>query len=83
MDRSVSPEILEFSVDGQVSFRISEQEVGASTWRQAVHHGHFIVANVAMGGAMPNAVSGTVTPGSATEPGKPMIIDYIAVWTTG
>lgn len=74
--------MLEFSVDNQVNFRISEDEVGESTWRQAVHHGHFIVTNVAMGGAMPNAVSGTGTPGTTTEPGQSMIIDYIAVWTT-
>lgn len=82
IDRSVSPETLEFSVDGQVGFRITESEVGTSTWKQAVHHGHFIVTNVAMGGAMPDAVSGGNTPGSATEPGKQMLIDYIAVWTT-
>lgn len=83
IDRSVQPEAVEFSVDGVVSFRITEDEVGTNTWRQAVHRGHFIVTNVAMGGAMPNAVAGYSTPGSSTKGGVAMEIDYIAVWTTG
>lgn len=82
IDRSVFPEAVEFSVDNQVSFRITEDEVGVDTWRQAVHHGHFIVTNVAMGGAMPNAIAESNTPGLVTQQGKSMAIDYVAVWAT-
>jgi hypothetical protein len=35
-----------------------------------------------MGGAFPNALGGQ-TPTAATVPGRPMMVDYVAVWQSG
>jgi hypothetical protein len=47
------------------------------------HAGYFILLNVAMGGAFPNGVAGSGTPTASTVSGRPMLVDYVAVWTRG
>ena len=47
------------------------------------HAGYFILLNVAMGGGFPNGVAGIGTPTAATVPGRPMLVDYVAVWSRG
>jgi hypothetical protein len=47
------------------------------------HAGYFLLLNVAMGGAFPNGVAGSATPTPATVPGRPMVVDYVAVYTRG
>ena len=47
------------------------------------HAGYFILLNVAMGGAFPNGVAGAGTPTGATVSGRPMLVDYVAVYTRG
>ncbi|CAG8976349.1 hypothetical protein HYALB_00006121 [Hymenoscyphus albidus] len=82
VDRSVTPETMTWSVDGQKYHSITEQELGAQLWTQTVQHGHFILLNLAMGGAFPNKVHGADTPLPGTVSGKSLNIDYVAVYNS-
>ena len=82
-DRSKTPNELRWYVDGQQFHSVSQTQVPADTWTSMTQHeGYYILLNVAMGGAFPNALAGE-TPTAATEPGHPMVIDYVAVQTKG
>jgi len=79
-DRSVSPERVAFYLDGTNIFNVYSTQVDAATWNAALHHGFFIILNVAMGGGFPGAFGGGPT--SSTVSGAPMLVDYVAVWTS-
>ena len=82
-DRGVSPNQLRWYVDGQQFHSVSQGQVDAGTWSSMTGHGgYFLLLNVAVGGAFPNALGGS-TPTSATVPGRPMSVDYVAVWQSG
>jgi beta-glucanase (GH16 family) len=82
-DRSVSPNQLRWYVDGQQFHSASQSQFDATTWNNMTGHaGYFLLLNVAMGGAFPNALGGQ-TPTAATVPGRPMVVDYVAVWQSG
>ena len=76
-DRSVSPEAIRFYVDGTNYHTVTANQVDATTWANATNHGYFVILNVAMGGAFPDAFGGGLD--SATEPGHPMVVDYVQV----
>jgi beta-glucanase (GH16 family) len=76
-DRSVSPEAMRFYVDGVNYHTVTANQVDATTWANATNHGFFIILNVAMGGAFPDAFGGGLDGG--TEPGHPMVVDYVQV----
>jgi hypothetical protein len=80
-DRSVSPEQIRWYLDGVNFFTLSSTAVDATTWNNATHHGFFVILNVAIGGAFPAAFGGGPT--GATVSGVPMLIDYVAVYTSG
>ncbi len=83
-DQSVSPNQLRWYVDGQQWHSISQGQLPADTWNQMTSHaGYFIILNVAIGGAFPNALAGFDTPVAETTPGRPMVVDYVAVSTRG
>lgn len=82
VDRSVVPETLAWSVDDVVFHTVGETEVGAETWAQAVHHGHFLLLNVAVRGAFPDAEKGGKTPTAETVPGMAMFADWVAVYNS-
>jgi beta-glucanase (GH16 family) len=79
-DRSVSPEQIRWYLDGTNFFTVNSTQVDATTWNNATHHGFFIILNVAMGGGFPAAFGGGPT--SATVSGVPMLVDYVAVYTS-
>jgi len=82
-DRTTSPEQLRWFVDGEQYHRVSEADLPADTWANATGHGGFyVILNVAIGGAFPNAIAGIGTPVAATQPGRPMLVDYVAVWAS-
>ncbi|WP_068928538.1 glycoside hydrolase family 16 protein [Planobispora rosea] len=82
-DRSVTPNQLRWYVDGQLFHSLSQSRFDATTWNNMTgHQGYFLLLNVAMGGAFPNALGGQ-TPTAATVPGRPMLVDYVAVWQSG
>ncbi|WP_433297544.1 carbohydrate-binding protein [Actinoplanes sp. CA-030573] len=77
-DRSVSPEQLRFYLDGNNYFTLNSSQLDATTWNNALHHGFFMILNVAMGGGFPAAFGGGPT--ASTQSGVPMIVDYVAVY---
>ncbi|MEW9548044.1 glycoside hydrolase family 16 protein [Nonomuraea sp. NPDC050783] len=82
-DRAASPNQLRWYVDGQQFHSVSQSQFDATTWSNMTGHaGYFLLLNVAMGGAFPNALGGS-TPTAATVPGRPMVVDYVAVWQSG
>ncbi|HEY8475024.1 MAG TPA: glycoside hydrolase family 16 protein [Natronosporangium sp.] len=83
-DTSISPNQLRWYVDGQQYHTISQNQLPADTWNQMTNHaGYFIILNVAIGGGFPDGVAGFPTPTAATVPGRPMVVDYVAVWYRG
>jgi beta-glucanase (GH16 family) len=83
-DQSVSPNQLRWYVDGQQFHSVSQGQLPADTWSQmTTHAGYFILLNLAIGGAFPDGVAGRATPVAETVPGRPMLVDYVAVWSRG
>jgi chitodextrinase len=80
-DRSVSPEQMRFYLDGANYFTLNSNQIDATTWNNATHHGMFMILNVAMGGGFPAAFGGGPT--AATQSGVPMLVDYVAVYQSG
>jgi beta-glucanase (GH16 family) len=77
-DRSTSPEQLRWYLDGTAYWTLKATELDAATWNNALHHGFFVIFNVAIGGGFPAAFGGGPT--EATRSGVPMLIDYVAVY---
>lgn len=75
-DRSVSPEEIRWYVDGILYHTVRANQVDATTWANATNHGFFIILNVAIGGGWPG------NPTAATASGAPMLVDYVAVYST-
>ena len=83
-DTSVSPQELRWYVDGQQYHRVIQTQVGEPYWTSMTGHaGYFVLLNVAIGGAFPDALSQRPTPTAATVSGRPMLVDYVAVWSKG
>ena len=80
-DRSVSPETIRFYVDGTQFHSVNASQVDATTWANATNHGYFVILNVAMGGAFPDAFGGGLD--SGTQSGVPMVVDYVQVLSAG
>jgi beta-glucanase (GH16 family) len=80
-DRSTSPEQLRWYLDGVNYFTLNSNQLDATTWANATHHGFFVILNVAIGGGFPAAFGGGPT--AATQSGVPMLIDYVAVYRSG
>ncbi len=76
-DRSASPEAIRFYVDGVNYHTVTASQVDAATWSNATNHGFFIILNVAMGGAFPDAFGGGLD--ADTRSGVPMTVDYVQV----
>ncbi|MHB9854866.1 glycoside hydrolase family 16 protein [Streptomyces krungchingensis] len=76
-DKSTSVEEIRFYLDGVNFHTVRANQVDATTWANATNHGYFIILNVAMGGGFPGAFGGG--PYSSTEPGHPMVVDYVQV----
>lgn len=76
-DRSVSPEQIRYYLDGVNFYTIYSNQVDATTWNNAMHHGFFIIFDLAMGGGWPG------NPTSSTASGAEMKVDYVAAWTQG
>jgi len=81
-DRSVSPNQLRWYVDDQLYHTVYETQIGEYWDDMTSHAGYFILLNVAIGGGFPDGVAGFTTPTAATVPGRSMLVDYVAVWTS-
>lgn len=82
-DRRTSPQELRWYVDGQMYHTLRETDVPAATWqRMSTREGMFLILDVAIGGEFPDRLNAMApTPVAATEPGHPMLVDYVAAWT--
>lgn len=69
----LSTEEARFYVDGELHYRIPGN--GSLDWKNATEHGFFLILNVAMGGFWPGP------PTASTVDGKPLLVDYVAVYT--
>ncbi|BFU45184.1 glycoside hydrolase family 16 protein [Krasilnikovia sp. MM14-A1004] len=77
LDLSTSPARVRWYLDGVMFHQVTAAEVGEPAWSRATAHGFFVILNVAVGGAFPAALGGGPT--TATVPGRPMLVDYVAV----
>lgn len=77
-DRSSSPEQLRWYLDGELYHTVHAGQMDEATWKNATHHGMFIILNVAIGGVFPAAFGGGPT--AVTTSGVPMLVDYVAVY---
>ena len=76
-------EYLRFLMDGRVTDTITEAEVGATAWHEAIDHGFFIIFDLAMGGGYPSGECDCTTPTTATSSGASMSVGYVAVYEKG
>jgi beta-glucanase (GH16 family) len=80
-DRSITPNQMRWYLDGNNFFTINQNQVDAASWTSATNHGYMVILNVAMGGGFPAAFGGGPT--GATVSGIPMLVDYVAVYSSG
>ncbi|WP_371478814.1 acyltransferase family protein [Kitasatospora sp. NBC_00315] len=81
LDFTPGAEQVRWYLDGREYHRVTADRMDPATWDRAVHHGQFLILDVAMGGNLPAALG--ATPGPATEAGHPMRVQYVAVSTRG
>jgi hypothetical protein len=79
---NTSAESITYYLNGTAYYTVNEATVGTSAWQAAVDHGFFIILDLAMGGAYPNAICGCTSPSSSTSSGASMSVGYVAVYTT-
>ncbi|MBB4683584.1 glycoside hydrolase family 16 protein [Amycolatopsis jiangsuensis] len=77
--RDAAAEELRFSLDGNQTFAVKQNEVSAETWKAAVDHGFFAIFDVAIGGSYPNKVCGCTSPDANITSGAGMSIDSFSV----
>ena len=83
LDRSnASDEQLRFYTDGTQQFVVNQDQVGPGIWASAVHHGFFMILDVAVGGSYPNKVCGCDSTAVTPSSGAAMSVDYVAVSQT-
>lgn len=68
-----------FYLDGEMHFLVPRTKLTDQQWLDATGHGFFLILNVAMGGNFPAVLGGG--PNAQTVSGKPMLVDYVAVYT--
>ena len=79
---NTSDESVTWYLNGVAYKTVTESEVGTADWEAAVDHGFFLILDVAMGGAYPNAICGCTSPSSGTSSGAAMKVGYVAVYDT-
>jgi hypothetical protein len=77
-----SDESITYYLNGTAYYTVTESQVGTATWAAAVDHGFFLILDLAMGGAYPNAICDCTSPSSSTSSGGAMSVGYVAVYTT-
>jgi beta-glucanase (GH16 family) len=80
VDRTEDVEALRWFVDDVQFHEVLSTDVPEETWIQSIDHGHFILINLAMGGAFPDKEHGGVALGPDTVPGSFLEVDYVAVY---
>lgn len=81
--RNAADEQILWYLDGKEFFSVSESQVGASAWDEAINHGFSIILDLAMGGQYPNQLCDCVTPASQTSTGGTMEVSNVSVFDSG
>jgi beta-glucanase (GH16 family) len=80
IDRTdTSDESITWYLNGAAYYKVTERQVPASTWRQAVDHGFFLIFDVAIGGQYPDNSCKCTTPTASTSSGAAMSVGHVAV----
>ncbi len=66
-------------LNGTQYYSVSESQVGTQYWNDVVGHGFFLILDLAVGGAFPNAVCNCSSPTSATTSGGSMSVANVTV----
>lgn len=82
VDRTASLEAIRWFLDGTLFWQVVSTDVTSDVWAQAVHNPHFILLNLAIGGAFPNNNYGSATPLTSTVSGGQLQAEYIAVYNS-
>jgi hypothetical protein len=93
IDRRTSNEQIRWYINGQQVWQVSESQIGAATWTQAVDNPFIIIFDLAIGGSYPNEVCNTTdnydpflsactTPLAGTSSGGVMSIGSVTVQTS-
>ena len=79
---NTSDESITYYLNGTAYYTVTEATVGTAAWQAAVDHGFFLILDLAVGGAYPNAICGCASPSGSTSSGGSMSVGYVAVYTT-
>jgi hypothetical protein len=80
--RNAAAEQLRFYTDGIIQFTVDQNMVDAATWANALHHGFFMILDVAVAGSYPDKVCGCVSARGTPSSGAGMSVDYVAAYST-
>lgn len=80
LDYSVSPQQIRWYENTNNYFTVHANQVDDATWLKATAHPFFVILNLAIGGQFPDRLAGVTTPTDATQPGYPMLVDYVRVY---
>lgn len=78
--RTPGQESVTWSADGRQYFRVTEDQMPAATWQQAIDHGFTVIFDLAIGGDYPDAACHCTTPTPATSSGGELTVDYVAAY---
>jgi Carbohydrate binding module (family 6)/Glycosyl hydrolases family 16 len=79
---NTSDESITYYLNGTAYYTVTESQVGTAAWQAAVDHGFFLILDLAIGGAYPDAICGCTAPAAATSSGAAMSVGYVAVYET-
>ncbi|KAJ0166302.1 Glucan endo-1,3-beta-glucosidase A1 [Colletotrichum tanaceti] len=82
IDRTKDVEAIRWYVDNIQYHQVLQSELPAATWTETVQKPHFVLLNMAIGGAFPDAVYGQKTPLDTTRSGGTFEAQYVAVYHT-
>jgi len=78
--RDQSDQQIRWYLDGKEFYSVSESQVGAAVWDEAVDHGFSIILDVALGGTYPDTACGCSAPDHTTTSGGTMVVRSVAVY---
>jgi hypothetical protein len=79
--RDANAEQLRFYTDGVQQFTVDQDQVDSQTWADALHHGFFLILDVAIAGSYPDTVCGCTSAAASRTSGVGMSVDYVAAYT--
>ena len=78
--RTAGAEQLRFATDGVARYVVRQNQVTPGIWADAVHHGFFLILDVAIGGSYPNKVCACDSMAVPPSSGAAMSVAYVSVF---